>query len=472
MWVIGQVAVGLTCFVGLLSVLYQAGYHFGYIQTSAVPQWLHYQTRFSSSLPCDQTTQVAGYIDFPDTDDHYFFLYYPAQRNHTKISSTILWLNGGPGCSSVQGAWSGVGPCTLANDTHMMPNRHSWNKHANLLFLDQPIGVGFSHGKARISQSSQAAEHIYSFLQAFFDAFPEALGNHFVIAGESYAGHYLPALSDHILAQNERLRHTNGPGKELPLDGIYLGNGWVNPKVQANSFQPFGCGNQPAPHLPVFDAQQCEKISSRSATCQKLMSLCYAYDSAWACAPAGAFCLLTQLKPIDWVDRNPMDVRGQCLDGEFCFAFERTLTNFARNPHTHYTLGIDHQTDTFSNCRTNIDLQFMMAMDHVKDATASVRHALHNGIHVLAVTGDTDWLCNWMGTEAWLDAMEWNGQSGYRQAKGQDVLNDSKQSVGWAKSFDRLSYVRVAEAGHMAAWDQPALVEHHVSSWLRQIETK
>jgi cathepsin A (carboxypeptidase C) len=121
---------------------------------------------------------------------HLFFWYFES-RTAPRDDPLVLWLTGGPGSSSMIALFGELGPCIInahANDTTY--NKYGWNKHANVLFVDQPAGVGFSYrDKAEPvpSNSFDAAEDLHIFLQIFVSkAFPELKGRPFHISGESY----------------------------------------------------------------------------------------------------------------------------------------------------------------------------------------------------------------------------------------------------------------------------------------------
>ncbi|KAK9293017.1 hypothetical protein L1049_021001 [Liquidambar formosana] len=129
----------------------------------------------------------------------------------------VLWLNGGPGCSSiVYGAFEEVGPFQVQPDGKTLTvRRRAWNTEANILFLESPVGVGFSHSKTW----HESAEDAYEFLVKWFERFPQYKYRDFFIAGESYAGHYIPQLSQLIV------RIDNGTGKPaICFKGSLLGN--------------------------------------------------------------------------------------------------------------------------------------------------------------------------------------------------------------------------------------------------------
>ncbi|KAL3651661.1 hypothetical protein CASFOL_004663 [Castilleja foliolosa] len=113
------------------------------------------------------------------------------------------------GCSSLSyGAMQELGPFRVKSDGKtLFINEYAWNKVANVLFLESPAGVGFSYSKTKIDYTSggdkRTAKDNYVFLVNWLERFPEYQNRDFYIAGESYAGHYVPQLADIILNQNK-----------------------------------------------------------------------------------------------------------------------------------------------------------------------------------------------------------------------------------------------------------------------------
>ena len=135
--------------------------------------------------------QYSGYLDVEDEDKHFFFWFFES-RNEPSKDPIILWLNGGPGCSSLTGLFFELGPSSIGPDLRPIHNPYSWNKNASVIFLDQPVNVGYSYSSNSISNTVSAGKDVYAFLELFFQKFPQFLQNEFHIAGESYAGHYIP----------------------------------------------------------------------------------------------------------------------------------------------------------------------------------------------------------------------------------------------------------------------------------------
>merc|ERR1719162_2712644 len=105
----------------------------------------------------------------------------------------IVWLTGGPGCSSILALLLENGPCAVNEDgTGTILNNNSWNEVAHMLWLDQPAGVGYSYGRSTDKNEDEVGEDSYYFLQSFFQAHPEYAQNPLFVVGESYGGHYAP----------------------------------------------------------------------------------------------------------------------------------------------------------------------------------------------------------------------------------------------------------------------------------------
>lgn len=102
----------------------------------------------------------------------------------------------GPGCSSMTGLFMELGPSTINKaGTKPIHNAYSWNNKASVIFLDQPINVGYSYGDDSVSDTVAASKDVYALLVLFFKQFPEYKHLDFHIAGESYAGHYIPVFA-------------------------------------------------------------------------------------------------------------------------------------------------------------------------------------------------------------------------------------------------------------------------------------
>lgn len=151
---------------------------------------------------CTLTTKMySGYlnVDKDHKETHYVLV---ESENDPSTDPLLIWFNGGPGCSSLLGMFMELGPCVVDDgETEFFTNPHPWNERANVLFIEQPAGVGFSY--ANRSEDMKFNDLISSkdnlkALNHFYKKFPEYVGRDLYISGESYAGIYVPYLAYRI----------------------------------------------------------------------------------------------------------------------------------------------------------------------------------------------------------------------------------------------------------------------------------
>ncbi|KAL3751966.1 hypothetical protein ACJRO7_012740 [Eucalyptus globulus] len=165
--------------------------------------------------------QYSGYVTVDEKQQRALFYYFAEAELDPASKPLVLWLNGGPGCSSLGvGAFSENGPFRPSGDA-LVRNEYSWNREANMLYLEAPIGVGFSYSTDTSSYEAVndkiTARDNLVFLQGWFVKFPQYKNSNLFITGESYAGHYVPQLAELML-------QTNRKEKMFNLKGIALGN--------------------------------------------------------------------------------------------------------------------------------------------------------------------------------------------------------------------------------------------------------
>ncbi|KAJ4782398.1 Carboxypeptidase [Rhynchospora pubera] len=161
-------------------------------------------------------TQYSGYVTVNATAGRALFYWLQEAQGGSAVSDCaplVLWLNGGPGCSSVAyGASEELGSFRINSDGEtLFLNEYAWNKVANILFLDSPAGVGFSYSNTSSDLynfgDNNTAWDSYAFLLGWFERFPKYKYREFYIAGESYAGHYVPQLSQIVYEQNKGIKN-------------------------------------------------------------------------------------------------------------------------------------------------------------------------------------------------------------------------------------------------------------------------
>ncbi|KAH9771683.1 Carboxypeptidase [Citrus sinensis] len=153
--------------------------------------------------------QYAGYVTVNESHGRALFYWFFEASSKPEEKPLLLWLNGGPGCSSVgYGEAEELGPfLTRKGKPELKLNPHRWNKAANLLFVESPVGVGFSYTNTSSDieklGDTITAKDSYAFLINWLKRFPQFKSHEFYITGESYAGHYVPQLAEVIFDSNK-----------------------------------------------------------------------------------------------------------------------------------------------------------------------------------------------------------------------------------------------------------------------------
>ncbi|KAF8544567.1 carboxypeptidase D [Trichophaea hybrida] len=132
-----------------------------------------------------------------------FFWFFPSTTGNTTTDELVIWLNGGPGCTSLEGLLQENGPFLWQTGTFKpLQNVYSWHKLANVLWVDQPVGTGFSVGTPNVRNEEEAAEQFLGFLEGFLETFGMQ-GRTTYVTGESYAGYFVPYIVDAMYKKND-----------------------------------------------------------------------------------------------------------------------------------------------------------------------------------------------------------------------------------------------------------------------------
>ncbi|XP_057866751.1 serine carboxypeptidase-like 45 [Cryptomeria japonica] len=180
--------------------------------------------------------QYGGYITTDEEHGRALYYYFVEAQTNATSRPLVLWLNGGPGCSSLGlGAFEENGPFKL-NGEVLEQNKFSWNTgtDSNMLYVESPIGVGFSYSNTSsdydLLNDTLTAQDNLAFLLNWFQKFPEFLDTFFYIIGESYAGHYIPQLATLVIDHNKNSNVT-----PINLKGIAIGNPFFDIDISINN---------------------------------------------------------------------------------------------------------------------------------------------------------------------------------------------------------------------------------------------
>ena len=173
--------------------------------------------------------------------------------------------SGGPGCGSEVVIFYENGPYSINEEDELVSNPNSWNSVATVMYIDQPIGTGFSsaEGEKYCTDGECAVKDLVGFLTNFFSHFPEYKALPFYITGESYAGHYIPPLA-HVITT----KHT-----DINLRGISIGNGIVDMGLQYQMFFELGILHGLIPQERLNEAINEQLLCVNDNPCAPLFSI-------------------------------------------------------------------------------------------------------------------------------------------------------------------------------------------------------
>ena len=271
-------------------------------------------------------------------------------RNDPENDPVVLWLNGGPGCSSLTGLFLELGPSSVDENGNLVYNPHSWNSNASVIFLDQPVNTGFSYSGSSVSNTIAASKDVYALLTLFFKQFPQYAHQDFHIAGESYAGHYIPVFTAEIL---------NHKKNNINLKSVLIGNGLTDGLTQYGYYRPMACGDGGWPG--VLSESECRSMDNALPRCQSLIDSCYSTESRWYCLPAAIYCNNALIGPYQRSGQNPYDIRVKCEGGSLCYKQLDWITKYLNKPEVLKALGAE--VDSYDSCNFDVNRAFLFAGD-------------------------------------------------------------------------------------------------------------
>lgn len=408
-----------------------------------------------SKLGVDKVKQYSGYLDDDEEDKHLFYWFFES-RNDPKNDPVVLWLNGGPGCSSLTGLFMELGPASINKKLEIVNNEWSWNNNASVIFLDQPVNVGYSYSGSAVSNTVAAGKDVYALLTLFFHQFPEYAEQDFHIAGESYAGHYIPVFASEILSHENR---------NINLKSILVGNGLTDGYTQYGEYRPMACGEGGYP--AVLSESECQAMDNALPRCQSMIKNCYESGSVWSCVPASIYCNNALIGPYQRTGQNVYDIRGKCEDSSnLCYSALGWISDYLNQEDVISALGAE--VSNYESCNFDINRNFLFAGDWFQPFHRLVPKLLEK-IPVLIYAGDADYICNWLGNQAWTEALEWPGKKDFNKAEleGLKVSGDKKaDDYGKVKSSGNFTFMRIFGAGHMVPMDQPEASSDWFNRWL------
>ncbi|KAJ5464189.1 hypothetical protein N7475_007324 [Penicillium sp. IBT 31633x] len=447
--------------------------------------------RYKEPDLCETTEGVKSYSGYVDLapDSHTFFWFFEA-RHDPENAPITLWLNGGPGSDSLHGLFQELGPCQINEELETYLNPHSWNEVSNVLFISQPIGVGFSYAEkepgskdyitqayqnssygdvtgrfpvidsSKITNTELAAKATWEVVQGFLSGLPKLASKiqsrSFNLWTESYGGHWGPTFFDHFYEQNQKIENGTLDGVQLEFNTLGIINGLIDQGIQANYYPEFAVNNTYGIKSVNDTVYNYMKFANEMPKgCQTLIALCnltkrQAVPDYAMCSEATYMCRDNVEGPYySFSGRGTYDIRHPAQDP----TPPDYLEEYLNQPSIQEAIGVDVN---YTKSNTEILYSFYQSGDFAyPNSLEHLEALLALPVRVALVYGDADYICNWFGGEAVSLATEYKHAKQFRAAGYTPFVVDGKE-YGVTREYGNFSFTRIYEAGHMMPYYQPA----------------
>jgi len=298
------------------------------------------------------------------------------------------------------------------------------------------------------------AERMYKFLESFYKKFPQFLSVPLFLTGESYAGHYVPAVAANLVRKQS--------ASVGVLHGMSIGNALVDP-VRQFSTKPdmaFTGGAGGSLQAGVVNRSVYQQMVRDLATCEKDIERCQHGPQANNCLGAMMDCAISQTMPIQATGRNPYDLRKWG-------AYNNTKqTDFMNDPVVKEKFGA-RTWRPWAACNSTAMLPFVFSGDYLSSSRRDVAQVLNAGIHILVYAGDTDAMVDWLGCRRWVANFPWVHQREWLAAPRETVYLNGR-AKGVRQSASGLTFLQIFDAGHMVPMDQPEFALAMLQGFMHQ----
>jgi carboxypeptidase C (cathepsin A) len=439
---------------------------------------------------CELDPDVKSYSGYADIseNEHIFFWFFEARNTDPSEAPLTVWINGGPGSSSMIGLFQENGPCGVDIDGNVYNNPYSWSNASNMLYIDHPAQVGFSYSipvpgyidptsgyivtlpnatcpdyavdfgtcgtysypneTLTANSTLNAAPSFWKTIQGFMGAFPQYSRSGFHFSTESYGGHYGPVFNEYIEEQNAK--NISGAHK-INLETVLIGNGWYDPIIQYQAYYNFtvypGNTYDYAPFNASISSLFYNNLYGEGNCLDQLLD-CAARGIDEICSAADDFCYYETENLYDlYLGRDEYDMR-ELVPDPFPYSFYIDYLN------TETVLQAIGAYQNYSESSTTVGDAFGATGDdaRVDNTISDTRSLLEKNITVVMYAGDADYNCNWLGGEA--VSKELNA-TGFTDAGYVNISTSDGIVHGQVKQSSTYSFVRVYESGHEVPFYQP-----------------
>uniref|UniRef100_A0ACD5WSK0 Uncharacterized protein n=1 Tax=Avena sativa TaxID=4498 RepID=A0ACD5WSK0_AVESA len=381
-----------------------------------------------------------GYIQVRPKAHLFWWFYKSPQRvsSPAKPWPTVLWLQGGPGGSGVGGGnFMGIGPL----DANLKPRNSTWLQKADLIFVDLPVGVGYSYAEdpsLLARTDSEVVADATELLKVLTIEIPTLQTSPLYLVGESYGG----KLASMIGVSMARAIHAGT--LKLSLGGVVLGDSWISPGDFALSYAQVLHG------VSRLDGNIITPANKIAATVNEEIA-------------AGQFAkaYTTWVKLVDLIDSKSSSVNWEniLLDATITTQSGRKTIGDIMNGVIRKKLKIIPKDVVWQAASLPVN----NALDNVfmKPAINEVEELLEYGVDVTIYNGQLDLICSTMGVEAWVNKLKWDGLKNFLSLPRQEMLvcdsamHCSPSINGFHKSYKNLHFYWILGSGHRVPVDQP-----------------
>ncbi|KAM9004286.1 retinoid-inducible serine carboxypeptidase [Sarcophilus harrisii] len=406
--------------------------------------------------PVEQGKEVWDYVTVRSNASMFWWLYYANNscKNFTELP-LIMWLQGGPGGSSTGfGNFEEIGPL----DDELKPRKTTWLQSASLLFVDNPVGTGYSfvnQSDAYATNLDMVASDMLVLLQNFFDSRPEFKTIPFYIFSESYGGKMAAGISLELYKAIQK------GSIKCNFAGVTLGDSWISPVDSVLSWGPYLYS------MSLLDDRSLTELTKIG---EKLLDAMNMGLYEWATQLwADAETLVEQdtdgVNFYNILNKNPPELAKKMsqeftqhhlvrLDHRHVRQLHKDKLSALMNGPIKKKLGIIPDSVTWGE---QASLVFKnMQKDFMKPVINIVDELLEAGINVTICNGQLDLIVDTMGQEAWLRKLKWPELTTFSQMKRKPlyVNPESYDTSAFYKSHKNLAFYWILKAGHMIPSDQ------------------
>jgi carboxypeptidase C (cathepsin A) len=396
--------------------------------------------------------QFSGYIQLPGTKKNIHYWLVEAEQD-ADLKPLVFWTNGGPGCSGLIGFLTEQGPFRPTESGDILLNPYAWNKIANMVFLEQPVGVGFSYSDVEDDYKigdDQAAKDNLATILGLIERFPHFNHSDLHITSESYGGHYMPTLANEIINYNDAQEYNQ---EKLNFKGFAVGNPYTDYYSGVGAEMETYWGKQllPKPLWDKYVANGCLNVEQElnNSVCSTLMLNFmrkignlnpYALDYP-VCLSAQQMTMRDYLKA-ELLVNDSLDIKYEpCEDAYSATYLNRDDVKSALHVHSDIV---------WEECSRTTKYEMkdkMLPME--KYYRTLLNSKTHPELRILVYSGDDDSVCGTIGTQRWIYDL------GFPVTKDWNTWYVDGQTAGYITTFktpfskdSRFSFVTVHGAGH------------------------